>query len=53
MSTLLFASESVRSAWRRLQDREPVSVVGNDLLKKTTKHALESLRWKLLRMLGD
>jgi hypothetical protein len=53
MSALSFASESVRAAWQRIRDREPVSVVGNDLLKQTTRHALESLRWKILRLFGD
>jgi hypothetical protein len=53
MSALSSASESMRAAWRRIQDREPVSVVGNDLLRQTTRRALESLRWKLLHLLGD
>lgn len=53
MSTLSFAAESFKAALRRIQDREPVSEVGSDLLKRTTRHALEALRWKLLRMLGD
>jgi hypothetical protein len=53
MKTLAFATASMRAAWRRIQDREPVSVVGNDLLRQTTRRALEALRWKILRMLGD
>jgi hypothetical protein len=53
MSTLSFAAESFKAALKRIQDREPVSVVGNDLLKQTTRRALESLRWKILHLLGD
>ena len=53
MSTLSYAAESFKVALRRIQDREPVSEVGSDLLKRTTRRALEALRWKLLRMLGD
>jgi hypothetical protein len=44
---------SARDAWRRLQDREPVSSVGGDLLKKTTYGALDRLRRRILVLLGD
>lgn len=53
MNTLSLTAESFKAALKRIQDREPVSVVGNDLLKQTTRRALESLRWKILRLLGD